>query len=191
MNQTTAFSLSRPHTLWWRLLAAILLIGFAWHSARITAFAATPPPVTIPTNGDAYLVASQPTTNYGSGPLGVTPGAQALVSFDISGLPAASRILSAKLRLLPNDIIGAAPSTVNISRVDAAWDEATVTPTTAPTATPTGASALVSTYVIIEWDVTTTVREWHRGTSSNYGFMLTTVIPASISTPKRPAPRLS
>lgn len=177
MNRTIAIRDTKSHRRWWRFLLAVLLTQVAWHSAWSTAFAATPPPVTIPATGDAYLAASQPTTNYGSGPLGVTPGASALVNFDISGLPAASHILSAKLRMLPNDIIGTGASTVNISRVDGPWDEATVTPATAPTAIATGVSAVVSGYVFIEWDVTATVREWHRGAAPSDGFMLTTADP--------------
>lgn len=160
----------------WRLLLITLFI-VAWNSSWSVAQATTFPPAVIPTNNDAYLVASQPTTNYGSGPLGVTPSAQALVGFDVSGLPAGASIISAKLRMMPADIIGTGPSTINISRVDGPWDEAMVTPATAPTATATGSSAVVSGYVVTEWDVLTTVQAWHSGSVANNGFMLTTTDP--------------
>ncbi len=174
MNGTTIVNLPRSQTTWLHYFIAILLLQVAWNSSWERALAAPPPPATIATNGDAYLVASQPTTNYGSGPLGVTPGARALVGFDISGLPSAATILSAKLQMMPNDIVGTGSSTVAISRVDGAWDEATVTPATAPTATGTAASAVVSGYVMVAWDVTGTVQEWHDGVAPNHGFMLTT-----------------
>lgn len=183
MNQSIAVYVHSdrpdPHRLLGRLLIATILVMVTWASSGNAAFAAPPPPAMIPADADAYLVASQPTTNYGSGPLGVTPGARALVSFDISGLPTASTIVSAKLRMLPNDIIGTGASTINISRVDGTWDEATVTPSTAPAATATSSTAVVSTVVYVEWDVTGTVQEWHGGTAPNYGFMLTTSDPGA------------
>lgn len=145
----------------------------------------------LPSLGDAYVLASQPATTYGAGPLGVIPTSQAYMIFDITGLPTAATIVNARLKLMPADIIGTGSSTVNVNRVDAAWDEATVTYASKPTMSATG-STVVSTYTLVEWDVTATVQQWHSGAAVNNGFGLTTGDPGVYFHSKEsgPAPTL-
>lgn len=123
---------------------------------------------------DARTQSGSPNTNFGSGLLWVGhPNVHyAFVQFDLSVLPADATIDAAELRL---DYTGVytTPNTVEIGRVEAAWDEATLTyGLPQPAITWGGAVQTVNTAGPINWDVTPLVRQWHSGNRPNHGFGL-------------------
>lgn len=155
---------------------ATLFLALLW-TTPAAVIAADPPlgvVVRLDSEADAYVLASQPSTNYGSGPIGVIPDGQGLVRFDLSALPADAIIQEAVLRMMPVDIVGTDASTITVDRMDGAWREMAVNWGNLPSSTTTEASATVSTYDWITWDVTATVTEWHTDAAHNYGFGLNT-----------------
>lgn len=129
---------------------------------------------TLTPTGDTYLRSNQVNNNFGTQTtLQAEPASrQALLQFDVSGIPAAHIVLSAKLRIY---ITTAGGGTLQAHRTTATWTETGATwgnmnanydATAAGTASPSSAG------VYVEFDVLNLIRAWRAGTS-NYGFMIT------------------
>ncbi|MCL4858250.1 MAG: DNRLRE domain-containing protein [Caldilineaceae bacterium] len=130
--------------------------------------------VELTTVADARTQSGSPATNFGSGLLWVGhPNVHyAFVQFDLSVLPANATIDAAELRL---DYTGVytTPNTVEIGRVEAAWNEATLTyALPQPDITWGGPVQTVDTPGLIHWEVAALVRQWHTGNRPNHGFGL-------------------
>jgi len=155
------------------ILAAVLLFGLFLSGTLSTAQAApTAQTVTLFAQADAMVDANLPTSNFGAGSLGVASNNQSYVWFDISNLPANATIDSAILQLMPADIVGQGPHVVGAARVQALWDEATVTWDSKPAVGTPAVFATVTTYTVQSWDVTTAVQQTHAGNLQNYGIAL-------------------
>jgi hypothetical protein len=155
-----------PVLRWWVLAVAWLVPAAA--SAQQTTYTLAP-------TADTYLRSNQGTNNFGTqNSISVEPAArQALLQFDISSIPSAHIILSAKLRLYVST--AASTSTVRAHRTTASWTEtgATWNNMNANYDANVEASASPATAgVFLEFDVLSLVRAWRSGTS-NYGFMMT------------------
>ncbi len=133
---------------------------------------------TVPLTQDSYVVTSPATgTNYGSAvTLNVvgSSGAQALVQFDLTTLPAgttAANISKATLALFVNKMVTA--GTVNISTANGSWTELGVNGTNTPVPLASVASGLsisaASDYIYV--DATAAVQAWLNGTQNN-GFII-------------------
>ena len=135
---------------------------------------------TVPLTQDSYVVTlPTPTTNnYGTAAtinVGGPTGAQALVQYDLTTLPAGTasgNIATATLALFVNKL-GAA-GTVNISVANGTWTELGVNGTNAPVPAAAVASGVSvsanSQYVYV--DATAAVKGWLSGTT-NSGFIVT------------------
>lgn len=170
------------------LLATLMLIS----SPATTQAAPSAITVTLFAQADAMVHSGTATTNYGAGSLGVTANNQSFVWFDLSGLPANATINSAILMLMPADIVGTGPHSIGVSRVQAAWDEATVTWDTKPTVGTPAVFASVGAYTMQSWEVTPAVQQMHAGAVPNHGVALLTNTPGVYFHSKEtgPAPRL-
>ncbi len=133
---------------------------------------------TVPLTQDSYVVTSPATgTNYGSAvTLNVvgSSGAQALVQFDLTTLPAgttAANISKATLALFVNKMVTA--GTVNISTANGSWTELGVNGTNTPVPLASVATGLsisaASDYIYV--DATAAVQAWLNGTQNN-GFII-------------------
>ncbi len=132
---------------------------------------------TVPLTQDAYVVPGN-ATNFGMTPTLLVGGvgAEALVQFDLTALPAAitgSNVAKATLTLFVDSVDAA--GTVNISVANGSWTEDGVNGNNAP-----GAGALVGDNVpisavdeYVSVDVTQAVQGWVNGTSNNDGFIIT------------------
>ena len=94
---------------------------------------------------DAELRASQAGTNFGSdGTLLVAQGddeSRSLLRFDVTpSIPIGATVQAARLELPLRAALGTVPYTVEVRRVDGAWDEATVSWSSQPAAGPVHAS---------------------------------------------------
>jgi hypothetical protein len=114
-----------------------------------------------------YGTSSQLMVNYGS-----SRAVRGIVEFEgLSAISKGSTVNSAVIELYsransPNDYFG-------IYRVNAAWQEMTVTWSNQPEHYATAyAKVLVPTTGTYKWDVKTLVAEWVAGTYVNYGFIL-------------------
>ncbi|MEJ5311807.1 MAG: DNRLRE domain-containing protein [Anaerolineae bacterium] len=102
----------------------------------------------------------------------------ALLSFDVSSVPAGSTIISASLGLHPYFALAQAPTApqaldVVPEAILATWNEATVTWNTAPASASQGDPTLTWSDATWNWfDVTNIVRAWNSGTLNNYGIKL-------------------
>ncbi len=132
---------------------------------------------TVPLTQDAYVVPAN-TTNFGTATtLHVgADGAEALVQFDLTALPATtttgSNVAKATLTLFVNtvDVAGM----VNISVANGSWSELAVTGTDPPVPGAAVGDVPVSVannYVTV--DATQAVQDWVNGTSNNDGFIIT------------------
>lgn len=123
---------------------------------------------------DARTQSGSPDTNFGSGLLwaGHPNVHYIFIQFDLSVLPADATIDAAELRLNYTGVY-TSPNTVEVGRVEGAWDEATLTyALPQPAITWGGAVQTVATPGPISWEVTPLVQQWHSGNRPNYGFGL-------------------
>ncbi len=172
------------------ILLCSLLIGSvpAW-AATATLPAASPAPAALQQNAqrfspsaDTTIAFSAPDGNFNDVPeLLVNDGgltavidSDALLQFDLSAIPTDAVILDAQLRLV--QINGSGGYSLVVSRIEEAWDAATVTWATQPAAsgnfgfrqtTGDGPETLL-------WDVTTLVRRWSYtpGETPNHGLKI-------------------
>ncbi len=134
---------------------------------------------------DTQVSQANPTSPSGSSsPLYISRNAttfneiHALLSFDVSSVPAGSTIVSASLGLYPYfALVNApmAPQALDVvpEAILAAWDEATVTWNTAPASASQGDPARTWSDTTWNWfDVTNIVRGWNSGAIDNYGIKL-------------------
>ena len=134
---------------------------------------------TVPLTQDAYVVPFSG-TNFGTATTinagGVT-GAQSLVQFDLTALPAGTtgvNIAKATLTLFVNKV--AAGGTVNVSETNGLWSEGTVN---GGPGTPVPGLAVASGVVVVTpssyiyVDATQAVQDWLNGVSINNGFIIT------------------
>lgn len=169
----------RSHPLRSILLPMLLLIGLVMSSTPPLEAAAPSAPgasrtVILEARADAMVLSTQSTTNYGAGSLGVTNQAQSYVWFALGNIPARATIESAILQLMPADIVGPGPNTINVGRVLAAWDENAVTWDSKPGVGQNQVSTSVGSIEWQSWNVTPLVQAWQAGTFDNYGFGLVT-----------------
>jgi len=117
-------------------------------------------------------------TNFGGNPtINVGGGLwQGLVRFDLTAIPSGI-VASAKLRLYCSRVD--AGGSVDLSAVNGAWSEATVTGATAPAIGALLGSATINAPGYVTLDVTAQVASWLSGATNN-GFFLT---PSSGSSP--------
>lgn len=127
---------------------------------------------------DTYVSQLYPTTNYGSAAYMRVYGTagmrnRSLVQFDLSAIPAYSRIESAKLRLYQEN---PASGLVDIGAhgIEASWTEGTVTWNTQPSyeAGPVDITTVTPDPGWAEWDVKKLVQRWVNGTFDNNGIAL-------------------
>lgn len=97
-----------------------------------------------------------------------------LLEFDLSAYTGAS-VTSAKMGLY-HTFNAQAGSTYSVYRVTSAWNEATVTYSSAPTYDPTAVASLTINDMLVdvyrEWDLTTLVSGWLSGAYANYGLWI-------------------
>ncbi|MGO9058383.1 MAG: DNRLRE domain-containing protein [Candidatus Binataceae bacterium] len=132
---------------------------------------------TVPLTQDAYVVPLS-AMNYGTATtLQVGgDGAEALVQFDLTALPAAitgSNVAKATLTLFVNSVDVA--GTVNVSVANGSWSELTVNGTNTPPVpgAAVGEVQVTSANNYITVDATQAVQDWVNGTSTNDGFIIT------------------
>ena len=113
-------------------------------------------------HGSAYLVLSKDGPgNYDNN----------FVQFDLSVLPANVIIDAAEVRL-HIFAFGGPAFDVEMSRVDGAWDESTLTWNNQPTVTGGGPVQSIAAIGDVSWPVTPLVQAWHAGLQPNHGVML-------------------
>ena len=136
-------------------------------------------PQTVPLTQDAYVTPLSG-TNYGTATtinVGGPAGAEALVQFDLTALPAGingSNIAKATLTIFATKVT--AGGTVNVSVASGSWSEAAVNGLaggpTPGAAVASGVSVSVPG-VYSSVDATQAVRNWLNGTATNNGFIIT------------------
>jgi len=92
------------------------------------------------------------------------------VLFDMSVLPANATVNSAELHLNVS-IANGTPLTVEMARVDSAWDETSVSWNTQPTFTLGGPTGIISAPGDVSWTITPLVQAWQNGALPNDGLM--------------------
>ncbi len=113
-------------------------------------------------HGSSYLVLSKDGAgNYDNN----------FVQFDLSVLPANVIIDAAAVRLHIFAFGGPALD-VDVSRVDAAWDESSLTWNSQPAVTGGGPVQSITAIGDVSWPVTPLVQAWHAGSQPNHGVML-------------------
>ena len=129
----------------------------------------------LPAAKDSYVRQTAPGSNFGNATLlksgrSLSPADEyhTLIQFDLSGLPANAVIVTATLELY-------SPLTTTGHRVHAvlgAWDELTVTWSSAPAYTSTYIASANSGPGFKRWNVTAIAQQWKTGTLANRGLMI-------------------
>jgi hypothetical protein len=136
--------------------------------------------ITLAPTGDTTVQEAHPTTNYGNSSsliLGRIDGgrARALIKFNIGEIPLGATINSATLRIYQHGWgdDGGSVRTIFADCATSAWHEAVATWNYAPTIGATAGSVSVGmSEGWYEINVTTLVRDWYTGTTSNHGLLL-------------------
>jgi hypothetical protein len=136
-------------------------------------------PVTLCALNDTYVGQSAPTATHGDerqvivGRDELGQEYRGLFRFDLAGVPAVT-ISSVTFQAYLEGSSGPAAETIDLRRVSAAWDEATVNWNTKPWAVDTGVSAAVPGINghYYAWDVTDLVQSWLTGGVGNFGLEL-------------------
>lgn len=138
---------------------------------------------------DAFIDELNPNKNFGthadfisyywtfSGSQGI---GKSLLQFDLSSIPANVQITSAKLSLFHNSGSTSAgqagENACLLKKITSAWEEGTVTWSTAPTTAQTGAITLLKSSATnqdyLDIDLTDFVNGWYSDPSTNHGVML-------------------
>lgn len=130
----------------------------------------------LPAVGDAHISASFTANNFGALPqLSVGGGNQALLQFDLSGLPPGvdqSAIARASLVVFVNRV--GQPGRIDVAPIQTPWAESTVTNSTQPLlGVPIATSSdVVQGNVYVRLDVTTQVKIWLSNPSLANGLVL-------------------
>jgi hypothetical protein len=130
-----------------------------------------------PLLSDAHISSAHPSTNFGSlTNLAVGNGNTALIQFNLGSLPAGTTsggIAAATLRLYVNRVNTA--GALDLKPVTAAWNELTVTFSSAPSFGAVVGSPIAVTQAdtVILVDVTSLVQGWVTTPASNHGIALT------------------
>jgi len=167
---------------------------------RTTSFSVIPQPVVTFQNGvspdatyvgteDTAIAAWFPTTNYGSGALGVRAAdyKASIIRFDLSSIPAGATIKSATLSLYTVARTNVGATTIGSFQLYRPWSEATATWRQAMTgvpwetagangptyraSTPSSTATLNSVGTCVNLDITSIVQSWING-STNAGVAL-------------------
>ncbi|MBE2239975.1 MAG: DNRLRE domain-containing protein [Caldilineaceae bacterium] len=179
-RQTTRFRLSRAARF---ALLGMLLAMLLPASALTAAPAAITFSVEIPASEDVGAIESVPTFNGAGNPyfvLNARPGGDFdynFVQFDLAALPANATIDSAVFRLHVN--ASANPLDIELGRVDAAWDETTLTWNSKPAITWSGAVQNAPAAGNVEWPLKPLLTSWLDGTQPSYGIVLRGLTPAT------------
>jgi len=140
-------------------------------------------------SADTYVTDLQPNTNFGGGWWGQKMelsydndsysyffDSRAMVLFNLSGIPADSMVISAKLNLYyyEYNIINPSGREITCHRILEDWNETNVTYNTMPDSDPVEcASTNVPTYFTwVEWNVTSEVDDFINGGFENNGWMI-------------------
>jgi hypothetical protein len=137
------------------------------------------PPVLLLPAADTYIYGQESSTNFGDertlfvGQDEFEYDWRTLIHFDLADVPD-TPIASATLKMFLDHSHAHETPEIAVRRLNAAWDESTVTWDTAPTSLGTGVSTPVSSldYHTFEWDVTDLVQGWLDNPSTNYGMEL-------------------
>ncbi len=153
-----------------RLLRTIVITGSAVLAGTGHAWATDLAPA-----ADAHVNSARTTTNYGTlSNLNVGNGFTSFIRFDLSTLPfgtTADQVSKATLRLYVNRVVTG--GTVNLSLVNAAWNESTVTYANGPASSGLESGLqVVSAGQFVTIDVTNVVKQWVSSPSTNYGLAL-------------------
>ncbi|MBI5446004.1 MAG: DNRLRE domain-containing protein [Deltaproteobacteria bacterium] len=151
-----------------------------------------------PAANDASVQQQYPTANYGASPTLTVDGtsgrnAYALLSFDLSSLPAGAEVYAATLDLYLQSYGGSSSGKFTVRRMARAWVEGTgngsATGNGATYATADGATAwvwpdnyspAVTAWTTVSpslsgwhsWEVAGLVQDWSDGTAANYGLLV-------------------
>lgn len=121
--------------------------------------------------GDAYVNSSLPSQNFGALPqLSVGGGTQALLQFNLTGLPAGvsgSSVSKATLVLYVTRVTTG--GAVDVGLVQSPWSEGSVTASTAPSVGAVLGSVATSAPNFITVDITSAVAGWINSPAGNFG----------------------
>jgi hypothetical protein len=122
---------------------------------------------------DTYISSGAPASNFGTGStLNIAPGNAALVSFDLSSIPAGAAVTQVYLRVFVNRV--AIAGTLNYALITSPWSETGVTSGTAPTVGSTfGASPVNTGSSFILVDITAQAQNWLTNPATNFGMQIT------------------
>jgi hypothetical protein len=131
-----------------------------------------PGTVTLGAAADSWVLQSSPTSNYGNDSVAkidtkADANARALFRFELPAVPAGCRVVDARLRLYASS--WKPGRTMEVTRADTAWNEATVTWANQPASAGTAAPAL-SGEGWREWNVVPHVMAMY--TAGNFGFIV-------------------
>ena len=97
-----------------------------------------------------------------------------LAKFDIAAIPAGATITAASLRATITDYHGTGSKQYRVHRATESWTEGGATWANQPDyGEERDSIAIGATSGSVSWDVTTVVKNWYDGTTSNYGLVLT------------------
>ena len=97
-----------------------------------------------------------------------------LAKFDIAAIPAGATITSARLRATITDYHGTGSKQYRVHRATESWTESGATWANQPDyGEERDSIAISATSGSVSWDVTTVVKNWYDGTTTNYGLVLT------------------
>ncbi len=187
------------------LIGVGLVIALLTHSAPSAAQDGTGALVMVPAANytaplvqDSWLDANQPDANFGGDAslhvgqvvdptTGLLGERQALVQFDLSGLPAGATIVNATLQLYQTAASGFDAYQARPDAAFAGWQEAAVTWNNRPPTGSLGDPAITLDYASgwKQWDVTQMVRGWQTGQAPNFGIALIGLNPVGIPPSER------
>lgn len=161
----SGFTCRLPRARW--LLAGLVAVSVCQPASAALA----------PVAADTYVSSAAPSTSFGALPtLNVGSGAEALLRFDLSTLPAATtaaKVQKATLLLYVNRVGSA--GAVEVQTVNGAWAEGTLTAAAMPPTAGAGTGPVVRVGAagqFIAADVTGAVRQWVSNPATNFGLAL-------------------
>lgn len=167
------------------LLSMVMLSSFVANAAK-----AIPIQVFLTPTQDAYVSASNPTTNFGAQTnLQIGGGNTAFLQFDLSSVP--GPILTADLVVWVNQVTFPSGS-IGASRVTSAWSSGLVTFNNQPSiGQAVGGALIFANDNLVDLTLTTIAQTWLNNPATNFGVALTgggsTAVPlASMEDPLHP-----